>query len=126
MSTALPVSPPPSSSAAVTYPCARCSHTITVETGPLVGEEAERELASFCKALAHPTRIRILKMLLNRQCCVFGHLVDALPVAQSTVSEHLKILKQAGLVQGELDGPRICYCIRPAGLARLKVLMESL
>ena len=68
-------------------------------------------LAELCKALSHPARIAILKLLLEKQSCICGDIVDELPLSQSTVSQHLKELKQAGLIKGEIDGPRVCYCI---------------
>ncbi|BAC87943.1 ArsR/SmtB family transcription factor [Gloeobacter violaceus] len=89
-------------------------------------EEEERQFATLCKALGHPIRVRILKILATRATCICGDLVEMLPVSQSTVSEHLRILKQAGLVQGEVDGPRVCYCIDPATLGRFKTLAGSL
>ncbi len=70
-------------------------------------------LASIAKALAHPARVAILKVLIQRQACVCGDIVDELPLAQSTISQHLKELKQAGLIQGDIDGTRVCYCIDP-------------
>jgi DNA-binding transcriptional ArsR family regulator len=69
------------------------------------------ELARFAKALGHPTRIAILKYLDQQACCFTGDLVDIFPLAQSTVSQHLKELKNAGLIQGELKPPKIRYCI---------------
>ena len=69
------------------------------------------QMACFAKALGHPTRLLILKYLDNRSCCFTGDLVEVLPIAQSTVSQHLKELKEAGLIQGELKPPRIKYCI---------------
>lgn len=95
----------------------------TNQTDP--DEETERELAVLCKALGHPTRIRILKILMVRRACVCGELVEMLPLAQSTVSEHLRVLKQVGLIQGEVDGPRICYCIQPEMLRHLKELVKA-
>jgi len=92
----------------------------------LRGEEGEQELAALCKALAHSARIRILKILIEKKSCVCGEIVEVMPLAQSTVSEHLRILKQAGLVQGEIDGPRVCYCIHPGILGRFKALVEAL
>ena len=83
-------------------------------------------LAELAWAVAHPIRVRILRLLIERNACVCGELVEMLPVAQSTVSQHLKILKDAGLVQGEVDGPKVCYCVNPAGLARLKDLVRKL
>jgi len=73
--------------------------------------QKEQDLAEFAKALAHPARIAILKVLAQRNECICGELVDVLPLAQSTVSQHLKELKNAGLITGTVDGPRSCYCI---------------
>ncbi len=84
------------------------------------------ELAKLAWPLAHPARIRILKLLIARKSCVCGEIVDELPLAQSTVSQHLKILKQSGLIQGEIDGPKVCYCINRAKLERLKLLVGKL
>lgn len=83
-------------------------------------------LAALAWAVAHPIRVRILKLLLERESCVCGELVELLPVAQSTVSQHLKIMKEAGLIQGEVDGPKVCYCVDSVGLARLKNLVREL
>lgn len=74
-------------------------------------ETAEVSLADFAKVLAHPARITILKTLAQRSTCVCGEIVDALPLAQATVSQHLKELKGAGLIRGEIDGVKSCYCI---------------
>ena len=71
----------------------------------------EQELAEFAKAMSHPARIAILNVLAQRNECICGDIVDVLPLAQSTVSQHLKELKQAGLIEGTVDGPRSCYCI---------------
>ena len=71
----------------------------------------EQSLAAFAKALAHPARIAILSQLCKKEGCLCGEIVDMLPLSQSTVSQHLKELKSAGLVSGEVDGPRSCYCI---------------
>ena len=73
----------------------------------------QNELAAMFKALAHPARIAILQSLLKRNECVCGSLVDELGLAQATVSQHLKELKTAGLIQGTVEGTRICYCINP-------------
>ena len=88
--------------------------------------EADAELALIAKALAHPMRVRILRILLERQACLCGEIVAALPLSQATVSQHLKVLKEAGLVQGEIDGPRVCYCASPGRLADLAALVEGL
>ena len=73
--------------------------------------QKEQGLAEFAKALAHPARIAILKMLAQHNGCICGEIVEVLPLAQSTVSQHLKELKNAGLIDGTVDGPRSCYCI---------------
>jgi DNA-binding transcriptional ArsR family regulator len=71
----------------------------------------ENRLAKYGKALSHPARIAILKLLSQKQTCVCGDIVDELPLSQSTVSQHLKELKEAGLIKGEIEGARVCYCI---------------
>ena len=73
--------------------------------------QKEQGLAEFAKALAHPARIAILKVLAQHNECICGQIVEILPLAQSTVSQHLKELKNAGLINGAVDGPRSCYCI---------------
>lgn len=88
--------------------------------------EAAQELASLAWALAHPARAQIIQLLVRREACVCGEIVNKLPLAQSTVSQHLKILKEAGLVQGTVDGPKICYCINKAKLKQLKNLVAKL
>ena len=95
--------------------------------GPLVDElDADEELAKLAKALGHSLRVRIVRLLAQRTTCVCGELVGELPVAQSTVSQHLKILKQAGLIRGTIDGPRVCYCVEPKALKRLRELVTDL
>lgn len=74
------------------------------------GVEAQT-LAEFAKAIAHPARIEILKVLAEKNSCICGEIVDVMPLSQSTVSQHLKALKKAGIVQGEIEGVRSCYCI---------------
>lgn len=71
----------------------------------------ENKLAKYAKALAHPARVAILKLLAGRQTCVCGDIVDELPLSQSTVSQHLRELKDAGLIKGEIEGAKVCYCI---------------
>lgn len=73
--------------------------------------QKENKLARYGKALAHPARIAILKLLAGRQSCVCGDIVDELPLSQSTVSQHLKELKESGLIKGEIEGAKVCYCI---------------
>lgn len=71
----------------------------------------ENKIAAYAKALSHPARVAILQILLKKNTCVCGDIVDELPLSQSTVSQHLKELKNAGLIQGEIDGVKTCYCI---------------
>ena len=71
----------------------------------------DNRVANYAKALAHPARIAILRLLIKRQACVCGDIVDELPLSQSTVSQHLKELKEVGLIKGEIEGKSICYCI---------------
>ena len=87
--------------------------------------ENTQELARFAKALGHPTRIAILKHLEHRACCFTGDLVDIFPLAQSTISQHLKELKDAGLIQGELKPPKIKYCINRDNWAKAKHLFDT-
>jgi ArsR family transcriptional regulator len=93
---------------------------------PLDDLVANQELARFAKALGHPTRVRILRMLAKKEARMCSVIVDELPLAQSSVSEHLRILKAAGLIRGREDGPRIAYCIEPAVLRRMKALLGAL
>jgi DNA-binding transcriptional ArsR family regulator len=90
---------------------------------PVEGVEADEELATLSKALGHPARVKILRILVRRTTCICGDIVDELTLAQSTVSQHLKVLKDVGLIRGDVDGPRSCYCIEPRTLRRLKALM---
>ncbi|PKQ46788.1 ArsR/SmtB family transcription factor [Confluentibacter flavum] len=82
-------------------------------------------LARFAKALGHPTRIAIIKHLENQSCCFTGDLVEVFPLAQSTVSQHLKELKNAGLIQGELKPPKIKYCINKDNWNKAKALFQE-
>lgn len=93
---------------------------------PVEGPEADQDLAALAKAIGHVARVQILRLLVRRDACVCGDIVDELPLAQSTVSQHLKVLKEAGLIRGEVDGPRVCYCIEPRALRRLKALVGAL
>lgn len=93
---------------------------------PVEGDEADEELAALAKALGHVARVKILRLLVRKNACVCGDIVDELPLAQSTVSQHLKVLKDAGLIRGDVDGPRVCYCIEPRTLRRLRALVGGL
>ena len=77
-------------------------------------------LADLAKALSHPGRLRILQILAERRSCICGDIVDRLPYSQSTVSQHLKELKRVGLVTGEIEGPRTCYCLDNAVLTQAR------
>ncbi len=84
------------------------------------------DLAKYASALGHPARIAILKTLAKRETCVCGEIVQVMPLAQSTVSQHLKVLLEAGLIQGTLDGPKSCYCVNPKALEKLSGLFHDL
>ena len=85
--------------------------------------DTQNELATLLKALAHPARVAIVEFLLRAEGCICTDIVRELPLAQPTVSRHLKELKTAGLIQGEIEGNAICYCINPATAARLKACL---
>ncbi len=93
---------------------------------PVEGKEADEELSILAKALGHPARVQIMRLLVRRNACICGDIVDELPLAQSTVSQHLKVLKEAGLIRGEIDGPRVGYCVEPRVLRRFRALVGSL
>ena len=95
---------------------------------PLPASEAEQntELARLAKALGHPARVSILRTLLKRDTCVAGEIGEGLPLAQSTVSQHLSQLKEAGPIRGQVAGPRVCYCVEPAAVLLLKALITAL
>src|SRR4249920_1902259 len=86
------------------------------KTGRSSPSATDRETAILARALGHPARVAILRLLLERGECVCGAIVDVLPLAQSTVSQHLKALKSAGLIRGDVEGPRVCYCANPAAV----------
>ena len=77
-------------------------------------------LAKICKALSHPARLAILQTLAQRGTCICGEIVDVMPLSQATVSQHLKTLKNAGLITGEIDGQRSCYCINTETMSELR------
>jgi ArsR family transcriptional regulator len=87
---------------------------------------ADAELARFAKALASPVRARIVRLLAAQDRCMYGSIAAVLPLASSTVSQHLQVLKAAGLIHGEVSGPRVCYCIDRKALARGKALIAAL
>jgi len=71
----------------------------------------QNRIAKYAKALAHPARVAIIELLVKKQACICGDIVDELPLSQSTVSQHLKELKEAGLIKGDVEGVKVCYCI---------------
>jgi ArsR family transcriptional regulator len=114
----------------VTTDPAACCTPKTVQTASgaiaaaLDGPAADAEFAAFAKAVAHPIRVRILRMLARKEARACSVIVDELPLAQSTISEHLRILKNAGLVRANEAGLRVSYCIVPAALTRFGTLLD--
>ena len=96
----------------------------TARTDRFTAEDAQ--LAAWAKALGHPARIAILRLLADRQTCLCGDLVAELPLAQATVSQHLRALKEAGLIRGATDGPRVCYCLDAPALGRMHEAVGAL
>ena len=92
-------------------------------TSPNAADGLETDVALLAKALGHPARVKILRVLLARGECVCGTIVDALPLAQATVSQHLKVLKAAGLIRGTIQGPSTCYAANPERLAEFRALL---
>lgn len=88
--------------------------------------ESQNELAVLAKALGHPARIAIMEYLLKVDACICGDIVNELPLSQPTVSQHLKELKNAGLIKGSIEGNSICYCINEPGLEKIKGFFEHI
>lgn len=86
----------------------------------------QNKIAKYTKALAHPARIAILELLIKKQACICGDIVDELPLSQSTVSQHLKELKEAGLIKGDIDGVKVCYCIDEKEWENAKTYLNTL
>lgn len=91
-----------------------------------VSMDPDEELARLAKALGHPARVKIVRLLLQKDACQCGEIVEELPLAQSTVSQHLKVLREAGLIRGDIDGPRVCYCADVERVERARSLLASL
>ena len=85
----------------------------------------DKIFARICRALGHPARVKIIRHLLAVDSCICGRIVEILPLAQSTVSQHLKILKESGLVEGTVDGPRSCYCVNRELFAAFQKTIED-
>jgi len=88
--------------------------------------ERPAAIATLAKALGHPARVAVIRMLQDRQSCIGCDIVDAVGLAQSTTSEHLRILKSAGVITGAIDGPRVCYALNPAALEPLRRFLDAL
>ena len=85
----------------------------------------DNRIARYAKALAHPARVAILRLLAKKQSCVCGDIVEELPLSQSTVSQHLKELKEAGLIKGDIEGAKVCYCIDEKEWENAQKIMQS-
>jgi DNA-binding transcriptional ArsR family regulator len=92
----------------------------------IVFTETQKQTARFAKALGHPVRIYVLELLSKQACCYSGDLSDILPIAKSTLSQHLKELKKAGLIQGEIEAPKVKYCINRQNWEIAKILFKDL
>ncbi len=86
----------------------------------------QKRTAELMKALGHPARIAIIELLAERETCICGDITEELPLAQSTVSQHLKALKTAGIIKGEINGVRVCYCLDEEGIKEIKDLFSPL
>jgi len=89
-------------------------------------DKTQNQIAEFAKAFAHPARVAILQHLIKKKTCICGDLVDVLPLSQSTISQHLKELKRIGIIRGDIEGPRICYCIDEKNWQRAKNMLADL
>jgi len=89
-------------------------------------DNSDKQLADIAKALSHPARINILRILNERNSCITGEIVDLIPLSQSTVSQHLKELKRVNLIKGEIEGPRTCYCLNEDVVENTKSVFTKL
>ena len=97
-----------------------------IEMNEIVFSENQKQTARFAKALGHPVRIYVLELLSKQACCYSGDLSEILPVAKSTLSQHLKELKKAGLIQGKIEAPKVKYCINRENWEKAKILFKEL
>jgi DNA-binding transcriptional ArsR family regulator len=88
--------------------------------------ESQNQLAVYAKALAHPARIAIIQQIVMNKTCIVGSLTDVLPLSQSTISQHLKELKNSGIIKGEIEGPSVCYCIDAANWTKARSMLDEL
>jgi DNA-binding transcriptional ArsR family regulator len=86
----------------------------------------DNRLAKYAKALSHPARVAILKLLIEKQACICGDIVEELPLSQSTISQHLKELKEAGLIKGDIEGAKVCYCIDEKQWKAAQMMLNNL
>jgi DNA-binding transcriptional ArsR family regulator len=86
----------------------------------------QNKIATYAKALAHPARVAILQTLIKKQSCMCGDIVEELPLSQSTVSQHLKELKEAGIIKGDIEGAKVCYCIDEQAWKSAKEYLQTL
>jgi len=86
--------------------------------------DSQKKMARYAKAMGHPVRLYVLELLANQSCCYSGDLSETLPIAKSTLSQHLKELKSAGLIQGEIEAPRIKYCLNKENWKEAKTLFK--
>jgi len=86
--------------------------------------EEQKKIARYAKAMGHPIRMYVLELLSKQSCCYSGDLTDELPIAKSTLSQHLKELKEAGLIQGEIEAPKIRYCLNKENWKEAKKLFK--
>lgn len=89
-------------------------------------ESSQKRVAELMKAFGHPARVAIIQLLAERESCICGDITEELPLAQSTVSQHLKALKKAGIIKGEIDGVRTCYCLNEEGVREMEELFTPL
>ena len=83
-------------------------------------QESDERLVEVFRALGHPARLKIVRLLMRRHTCICSEVVDELPLAQATVSQHLKVLKEAAIIVGRIEGPAVCYCLAPGALASVR------
>ncbi len=88
--------------------------------------DEQRKIARYAKAMGHPVRVYVLELLSKQSCCYSGDLSDELPIAKSTLSQHLKELKEAGLIQGEIEAPKIRYCLNKENWSEAKNLFKTI
>lgn len=99
------------------------TNLMTLSDKPLSPSDKHQKMARYAKAMGHPIRIFVLELLSRQSCCYSGDLTEVLPIAKSTLSQHLKELKDAGLIQGEIKAPRIKYCLNKENWEEAKVLL---